>query len=408
MRIIFFLLVLVLFFQCAFAQQNITTSSSQSSSADVVTDSTRQRDIIDYLHLLFDKVKDPDERKLPKRVNLALIPTVGYTLSTGLTAGVSSVATFYTQPNFSLNVSTINAQAFYDSHDQETFFSQANIWADNDNYKFVSDFRIEKYPDVTYGLGNGSTTQTADDITYNYIRLYETALRRITGNYYVGVGYNLDYHYNITETKSKLQAITAFERYGATSSSRSSGYNFDFLYDSRTNPENALGGTFVNLIFRNNYAFLGSDANTTSAIFDIRKYIKLSKHSNNILAIWSYDWLTLSGRPPYLDLPSTGADMYNNTGRGYPIDRFRGNNMIYLEAEYRFGITKNGLLGAVVFSNVANYSKNITNNLNNIIPAGGGGLRIKINKHSNTNLCIDYGVGTDNSRGFFVNLGEVF
>lgn len=28
--------------------------------------------------------------------------------------------------------------------------------------------------------------------------------------------------------------------------------------------------------------------------------------------------------------------------------------------------------------------------------------------HSDTNICIDYGVGTNGSHGFFVSLGEVF
>ncbi|MBW4889540.1 outer membrane protein assembly factor [Mucilaginibacter sp. HMF5004] len=395
MRICTSLLCMFLLHHCAFAQQTPPDST--------------QRDVIDVLHGIFDKVKDPNERVKPHKVYVSIIPTLGYTLSTGFAAGLSSVTTFYTQPDHSLNTSVINAQAFFDSNNQKTLFAQANIWADHDNYKFVSDFRITKYPDVTYGLGNEA--KLAEDITYNYLRLYQTFLRRIDGNFYVGIGYNFDYHYEITNYRTKPKVRTNYEKYAGAvvpSTSTSSGYNFDFLYDSRHNPVNALGGMYVNLIFRNNYKFLRSDVDYTSAVFDIRKYFKLSKNSNNVLAIWSYDWMVLSGKPPYLDLPSTGADMYNNTGRGYTIDRFRGNNMIYLEAEYRFGITRNGLLGAVIFGNAANYSKNITDDLQNILPAGGGGLRIKINKHSNTNLCIDYGFGTQGSRGFFVNLGEVF
>jgi hypothetical protein len=42
------------------------------------------------------------------------------------------------------------------------------------------------------------------------------------------------------------------------------------------------------------------------------------------------------------------------------------------------------------------------------VPAGGIGLRIKVNKKSATNLAIDYGIGINGSRGFFVNLGESF
>ena len=68
---------------------------------------------------------------------------------------------------------------------------------------------------------------------------------------------------------------------------------------------------------------MGSDENWRSLLIDMRKYFKLSQHSRNILAFWSYTWLTLSGKPPYLDLPSTAWDNYANMGRGYIQSRFR-------------------------------------------------------------------------------------
>jgi len=432
MRVGFLLIFFFLLIGRASAQESFSgtsghTASTSGGSVDFLLDSTRQRDIIDIFHGLFDKVKNPDERKLPKRVNIALIPTLGYTLSTGFVFGFSGVATFNTQKDNSSNISTINMQALHDAHSQNIFFMQSNLWADHDNYKFVSDYRIEKYPDITYGLGDTTTSQRPDPITYNYLRLYQTVLRKVVSNFYVGIGYDLDIHYNIVEDivqatrKNKRPILTEYEIYAGvkTTSSpntTSSGYTFNFLYDSRTNPENSLGGAFVDVIFRNNYMFLGSNSDYSTVTLDARKYFKLTKHKNDVIALWTYDWLTLDGKPPYLDLPSTGADMYNNTGRGYPINRFRGKHMLYLEAEYRFGITRNGLLGGVIFGNAANYSTNIippapgapSDNLNNIIPAGGLGARVKINKHSNTNLCVDYGFGIQNSRGFFVNLGEVF
>jgi hypothetical protein len=66
------------------------------------------------------------------------------------------------------------------------------------------------------------------------------------------------------------------------------------------------------------------------------------------------------------------------------------------------------LLGGVVFANAQGFSKETYLKLNDINPAWGAGLRIKLNKFSGTNLCIDYGVGLNGSRGFFVNLNEVF
>jgi hypothetical protein len=43
-----------------------------------------------------------------------------------------------------------------------------------------------------------------------------------------------------------------------------------------------------------------------------------------------------------------------------------------------------------------------------IQPGYGVGVRIRLNKFSRANLCIDYGWGTGGSKGVAVNLGEVF
>jgi hypothetical protein len=66
------------------------------------------------------------------------------------------------------------------------------------------------------------------------------------------------------------------------------------------------------------------------------------------------------------------------------------------------------LLGGVVFANGESFSELQSNVFKRIAPAAGTGIRIKLNKHSDSNICIDYGVGTGDSRGFFVSLGEVF
>jgi len=82
--------------------------------------------------------------------------------------------------------------------------------------------------------------------------------------------------------------------------------------------------------------------------------------------------------------------------------------MLDLEAEFRYGITNNGFLGGVIFANAESLSELSDNKFATIAPAIGAGLRIKFNKFSKTNVCIDYGIGVNGSHGFFGNLGEVF
>jgi hypothetical protein len=159
--------------------------------------------------------------------------------------------------------------------------------------------------------------------------------------------------------------------------------------------------------YRINPIFLGSDNNWQSVLLDIRKYFQMPA-SKNVLCFWSYNSFTLYGTPPYLDLASIGWDSYSNTGRGYIQGRYRGKNMIYLESEYRFGITRNGLIGGVVFANIASFSEWPTNKFTTANPAGGAGLRVKLNKHSNVNFAMDFAIGTKGANGIFFNMGEVF
>jgi hypothetical protein len=153
---------------------------------------------------------------------------------------------------------------------------------------------------------------------------------------------------------------------------------------------------------------LGSTSSWQSLIVDVKKYINLPAGSDNVLALWNYEWLTLNGRPGFLDLPATQWDTYSATGRGYIQGRFRGAQMVYGEAEYRFKILDNGLLGGVFFLNAESLSAAPGTRLQAFQPGYGPGLRIKFNKVSKTNLCVDYGFGRQGSNGLFIDVGEIF
>jgi len=402
-------LLFAVVFTCsnAFAQQKYSPGVKQKNSDTIAADSSNQKDIVDLFEKIISKNTSPEKRSAAGKFNFSVIPYGGYSLSTGYIADISANAGFYTASDHHQNLSVISSDLGYDSKIQKLLRIRSEIWGAANDFKVVSDLRYEIYPTDTYGLGTFSKLADADAIDYRYIRVYETVLKKITGSYYAGAGYNLDYHYNITATGNPDGSISDFMKYGQPKSSTSSGLNVDFLFDNRENPINPLGGAYASFIFRQNTTFLGSNNNWESAQADFRKYIKLSANSNNVLAIWSIAAFTW-GDAPYLDLPATGSDMYNNSGRGYAIGRYRGKNELYLEAEYRFALTSNGILGAVLFANAESFSGLQTGSFEGVAPAAGTGIRIRVNKHSNSNICIDYGVGINGSRGLFVNLGEVF
>lgn len=341
----------------------------------------------------------------------SLFPAVGYTLQTRLAAIVASNVAFYTggYADSASKLSTITSSIAITQNSQVVLPVQLNLWSKDGKYNLSGDWRISRYPQDTYGLGGNSSIDSANLIDYSFVRIYQTLLRKVTSNFYAGIGYNLDYHWGIEEEGYDDGKLSDFAKYGSGKHSTSSGISLNLLYDDRKNSINPSGGTYANIVLRNNYKFLGSDDNWQSLLVDARKYFRFPANSNNILAFWTYDWLVLGGNPPYLDLPSTAWDTYTNVGRGYIQGRYRSRQMLYLESEYRYAITRNGLLGGVVFVNGQSFSNWPGNyQFKYVQPGAGVGLRIKLNKTSKTNIDVDYGFGSQGSRGLFINIAEVF
>jgi len=341
-------------------------------------------------------------------LHISALPVAGYTLQTGFAGVLSSNFAFYTSEHTQANLSNVLTSITYSQYQQVIFPVQANIWTKGNKYNIQTDWRYLHYPSLTYGLGGNTSADSGYNINYGYLRLHQAIMRSITRDLYLGLGYDFDYFWNIREIDPP-PGKTDFQRYGLTKTAMASGVSLHFLYDDRRNAINPEKGTYFSLSYRPNFTWLGSDANWQSLLIDAREYVKFPGSTHNVLAIWSYNWFTVGGgNPPYLLLPSTGWDAYSNTARGYIQGRYRSKNMLYLESEYRFGITPNGLIGGVVFANAQSFSEPATGKYTYIIPGYGGGIRISLNKFSRTNLCVDYGWGIHGSGGFFVNLGEVF
>jgi hypothetical protein len=344
----------------------------------------------------------------PAKYHFSIVPAIGYTLSTGFAGILASNVAFFTQDPEKTNESNIAVQVVYSQYRQLTIPILVNWWTRDNQFNIRADWRYYKYPQDTYGLGGYSSLSNNDEIDYSHLRIHQIVLKKLSENIYAGLGYFLDYHWNVKEEGLHDGLPSDAYLYGLPDKTVSSGPVLNLLFDNRKSSINPQGGFYSDILYRPNLRVMGSDTNWQSLTLDIRKYIRLYPNSSNILALWSYNWLTLSGKPPYLDLPATGWDTYNNTGRGYIQGRFRSEDMLYLETEYRFVISRNGLFGGVVFANMQSFSDYPSYQFSRLWPAAGGGLRIKVNKHSDTNIAIDYGVGMDGSKGFSVNLGEVF
>ena len=171
--------------------------------------------------------------------------------------------------------------------------------------------------------------------------------------------------------------------------------------------------------YRINSTRLGSSQDNQFVYLEARKYFSLSRIiPRHLIGLWGIAQINVQGRLPYFDLPASGYDMRNRIGKGYVSGRFRGDDWITLETEWRFPITRNGLVGGVLFASATSTSRPETalpgyttpglKLLETVRPAGGFGIRLQLNKSGRMNVTMDMAFGQEGSKGFYFAVGETF
>ncbi|RYZ21821.1 MAG: hypothetical protein EOO16_11430 [Chitinophagaceae bacterium] len=365
----------------------------------------QQTDIVDLRRRLFG---NSAPRTDSGQSQFSLIPGVGFAPASGLSFSLTAVSTFRPKGGTGTEkLSNIIGSASASVKGQIVLQGNAVVFSRGDRRHFLAEWRYMRYPSPTWGLGPASEEAAQYKVDFDYLKLHQAYLWRVGRNLYAGPGLFGDLLWRISEQLPAGQG-TDFKSYGIRHQERALGPALRVLYDSRVNAVNPGGGTYASLALRSVLEELGSTNSWQSAQIDLRHYLPVGRRGN-VLAFWNYDWLTLGGnRPPYLLLPSTGWDDNYNTGRGYQQGRYRGRNLLYLESEFRFGLTRNGLLGAVAFANAQAFPDDPLKGIGRVLPGAGAGLRVKLNKYSGTNLAFDYGFGAGGSQFLALNVGEVF
>ncbi len=391
-------------------------------------------DIFDIIRKWTGKVPKPQAAVPEKGVrNLSLLPIVGYTPANGFViGGAISVTEFLGEPSHT-NLSSTLINVSLTTKSQLLMNLKFDVYLPNNKWYISGDNRLLFFNQDTYGLGiyglknqtytlglNGGEqiSDSAQPMKFNYLRLYETGLRQFAKHWYAGVGIMIDDNFKIVDQSLRLDSpvhLTSHYNYSRsygfdTAHYSANGLSVHLMYDGRDNPIAPFKGNYFNMAFRSNAVAFGSTQASTMLYYEYRTYFGLNKSvPRDVLAFWFWGVSVTSGKMPYLELPAITWDTYNRSGRGYIQGRFRGDNMVYGETEYRFRLTKNNLFGGVVFLNCTTASNPETHQsvFNSLAPGYGFGLRILMNKNDRTNICVDYGKG-DGFAGIYFNIREAF
>jgi len=389
--------------------------------------------------------KQPDSG-IPEKGKLIkfIVPIFGANPTLGTFYGVGGTGAFFLGDPATTSISSMNASVQITTKNQFVASITGTIMTPDNRWEMLVALEYSFFSENTYGLGSddsqpikeswnwGGIATTgiggAQPLTFNQTKIYYTALREVTHNFYIGIGYHLDYHYKIEDLSLDLEAaepvITSHYAYNtlneiSTTNYATSGVSFNLVYDSRDHTVNPYKGAFIQLMNRNNPDKLGSTKNSNQVYAEARYYQPLSKKkARHILGFWGIAHMVTSGTVPYLHLPANASDMRNRIGRGYVAGRFRGPAWVTAETEYRFPISKNGLFGGVLFASATTTSRDaITVGEESLPklklfeatkPAAGFGARIMLSRTGRLNLAMDMAFGANGAKGFYFAVGETF
>ena len=414
---------------------SISAALETKTLKDTVPDPLDQiMDLGDVIRLVFKK--DGKKAKTEKKASILLLPNISYNPVNGLLLGISGTGAWKFSGKKGTRYSLVGATAAVTTNKQFISFVKSSIYTEDNNYYLEGDWRYYKFSASTFGLGTnspkgdfdghwgflGTTIDSASGgypMKYNYAIFHQIVNRRVVGNLYLGLGYHLDTYWDIEDLNLKLDTLPAqitphyiySKKHGFDPKGyATSGLSLNVMYDSRDNQINPFVGYYAKLNFKYNPTFLGSSKASSELWAEFRTYVGLSKKTpRHLLAFWAFGSFLTSGDLPYMTLMATGEDKRSRSGRGYIAGRYRGEDMIYTEVEYRFPITRKQTLGGVVFLNavtVSNYGAG-EKLFDYIRPAMGVGLRVLVNKHTRLNINLDFGIGFKSS-GFYFAAGETF
>lgn len=332
------------------------------------------------------------DKKSERNFSILPVPAIGYSPETKTYVGAVTLFTFR-NPNDSLSRSSNAKIEFnYTWNKQVIVESGWNYFSPQEKWFTRGLLHYSKYPDLYYGIGYNTPDDNEVSFQSNRIILETDVFRNLKNNRFIGAGISY-------KSYGKIKYLDEGLRYPELASSNDFGLKVIFLKDARNNILTPSKGNY----FEFSNAFNFSDNFYSVTTFDIRKYIEFGKDDNQVLAGRFYH-STVWGVPPFYDYAAIGGDKYT---RGYYQGRYRDKNFSSVQMELRSKLFWR--LGVAAFGGIAALYENPGQIQNESFkPNVGAGLRFLVDNNENTNLRIDYAVGTDNQSGFYISFGESF
>lgn len=336
---------------------------------------------------------------IPKK-NWQIFPIIAANPETSWIFGVGAVFTFEGNDTIKTDfkrVSTYSPLLIYTLRNQVLFENLFEYYTNN-GWNGDVELRFASFPDRFFGIGSYSDA-AYEKYSNKQFRFKASGRKKLGDRWFVGVQCDANYDKPNDFEKGFVLDTTYVE-------GENGGFYWgagpSLIYDSRNNTIFPTKGAWVKSEATYYPDGVGNAYQTNRYTLDARKYLPVGKKKRNVIALRAFFAHNSGNDIPFTKLEELGGD---DKIRGFHSQRYMDKAVIHAQAEYRFTIWR--FIGMATFAGVGDvYNDNW--DFSNPKYGGGVGLRIQVLPTQRLNLRIDYAIGTDWQKGFYLGFKEAF
>ncbi len=335
---------------------------------------------------------------------LIVYPTLAFAPETSWEIGLSTLYIYHAKQDTLNRLSEINAFTFFTLENQYGLWFDHAIYTDQNKWFFLGRLRFQSFPLFYHGIGIDSPEEYLARVDANQIIIKERVLRKVYRDIFVGL--ELDYQrFSNVDFVPANSSEPIFALPLGHEGSNNVGLGLGLVQDNRHNVLNVRKGLFSELAFLHYNETWGSTYNFTSILSDTRIYRPISK--NNVIAAQLLGQFN-TGDIPFNQLAQMGGE---SIMRGYYFGRYRDNNQVATQVEFRFlpvPLQFTNRLGFAVFAGTATTFPTFDAfEFSDFVFSGGAGLRFLLFPKKDIWTRFDCAI-TNEDVGFYLFIGEAF
>ncbi len=327
------------------------------------------------------------------------IPYLGYSTETSLTFGLIKYNAFKIHslhvPDSLVMLSSVSLYGFYTLNKQYEIKLKVDVMSGNNRYNPVFEFRFRDFPMYYFGVGNRTPEEGGVLTDFKNLLISPEFNYKFYGKNYLGAKYVFNNFIRVetSDTTTEFPDLTVNEGI-------QSGFGIKYFREGRNNRLETTKGSYIYLSYDFYNHVFGSRFDYGYFTVDLRKYFTPVPRLTFAGQLYSE---IKSGDVPVQSLAVIGGKYRM---RGIYRGRYRDKTLAMAQLEMRFPIV--WIIGGAVFGGMGQVGPRLTDfKGNGFHYAGGGGLRICIDKATSSMLRVDVGFSNEGYT-LFLGFGEAF